>query len=110
MIDGRSASSLSAAACAGEAQPRLGFHGGGAHRGHRGQERAGIGRGVVEESRRSRRSRMQRLGVWVGSSSARASTAMRRWPRLVLETNKVSESGGEGEDLNRAEKKAERKP
>jgi hypothetical protein len=41
----------------------------------------------------------------VGSSSARASTAMRRRPRLVLETNEVSESGGEGEDLNRAEKK-----
>jgi hypothetical protein len=110
MIDGRLASSSSAAACTGEARPQLGFHGGGAHQGHRGQVRAGIGHGVVEESRRSRRSRMQRLGVWVGSSSARASMAMRRQPRLVLETNEVSESGGEGEDLNRAEKKAKRKP
>jgi hypothetical protein len=46
-----------------EAQPQLGFHGKCAHRGHRGQAMAGIGRGVVEEGRCRRRSCMQRLGM-----------------------------------------------
>jgi hypothetical protein len=62
-IDGRGASFPSPGARTQGARPELGFHGGGAYRGCRGQSWAGTGRVEVEEDRCGRRTCMQTLGI-----------------------------------------------